>query len=190
MESTSNRALRAGYQVVEVLPGSRFLLLADADASATPGPDELGDLRYHARKLTRSPVLGVGIDEAFVVQAVITAVVSGVVSPAVWTPFPAARRWIERTIRRREALPAPVPPAQPQTPKPEEFNPVERAEEMVRKVLGNRPGPLAMDLVEVSGDGSLWKVALTVSGQWSAQVAMALDGTIAEIVVTAIPRRP
>lgn len=188
MESTSNRALQAGYQVIEVLPGSRFLLLADADASATPDPDELGDLRYHARKLTRSPVLGVGIDEAFVVQAVITAVVSGIVSPAVWAPFPAARRWIERTIRRREALPAPVPPAQPQTPKPEEFNPVERAEEMVRKVLRNRPGPLTMDLVEVSGDGSLWKVALAVSGQWSAQVAMALDGTIAEIVVTAIPR--
>ena len=192
MESRSETGENAA-RVVEVLPGNRFLVLFGADDIDLPDRDELGDLRYHARKQMRAPVLGVGVDEVFLVESVVTAVVSGIISPAVWAPFPAAARWLERTIRsRRAAGKAAVEPATAITPTPIpsgasnldlDFDPVVRAASLVRSVLSSRPDWAEPQLESVKGDGVTWTVQLSVAERWVAAVHMSHDGQLVEITV-------
>lgn len=197
MESRS-KAAEDAVRVVEVLPGSRFLILVDADDLDLPDRDELGDLRYHARKQKRAPVLGVGVDEVFLVESVVTAVVSGVISPAVWAPFPAASRWLERTIRgRREARKTAAEPATAVTPTPAlgsatnpdpDFDPVVRATALVHKVLSSRPDWAEPQLESVKGDDATWTVQLSVADHWTASVHMSHDGQLVEITVDPLKR--
>ncbi|MBS2963560.1 hypothetical protein KGA66_10915 [Actinocrinis puniceicyclus] len=194
MESRSELAVR----VVEVLPGSRFLVIVDADDVDLPDRDELGDLRYHARKQMRAPVLGMGVDEVFLVESVVAAVVNGVISPAVWAPFPAAGRWLERTIRaRRAAGSAASEPAGALTPAPvlggtenpdPDFDPVARAVALVRRVLSSRPDWAEPQLESVKGDDVTWTVQLSVADRWKASVHMSHDGHLVEIAIDPVKR--
>lgn len=191
MESRSEMAQDAA-QVVELLPGSRFLVLVDATDGDLPDPDELGDLRYHARKQKRAPVLGAGIDEAFLIESVVAAVVSGVISPVVWAPFPAAARWLERAIRKRhtnQAIATAVDPAPgaPSGPDPD-FDPIPRATTLVHRVLGSQPGWTEPQLEWVKGDGAMWTVQLSIADRWTATVHMSHDGGLAELAIDSTKR--
>ena len=191
-----------GVQVVELLTAGRYLILFGADAADVPDADELGDLRYQARKEARAPVLDFGLDETYAVQTVIAAIVSGVVTPAVWSPAPAAKRWIERTIRKRRERAAAVggtsagPTAGQATVQDGRApsiaaasDPVAQADALLRDVLRSRGEVKDTQLLGVRGDGEMWTVEMSADDSWMAVVRIAKDGSLADVAIEPVRRR-
>jgi len=170
-KSPDSAAQRARPHVVELIPGERYVIVADG-TDAIPDEDVIEELRILAYAQRNKGTLGPESVQA--IETLAEAVATGVITNAVWAECQEAKRFADKLRSRR----------QKRIREAEEAK--KHALEAIRESQVPVAGSAALD-VAVSGtgaDGTTWKVSCKANGQ-PVELHMDVSGTVIDVIIGA-----